>query len=145
MPGIFRDTKLHLKDEPGTQLDSPQRLFRHLLRSSGVTPHTITTDNLTSYRAALPRVLPYVRHRRGRWLNNRAECSHQPTREQERRMRHLKSAEQAQQLVSVPNLVTSHFRPRRHLLSADRYGAVREQCFRVRNHVTQTNALALAA
>ncbi len=32
-----------------------ERFFRHLLRSSGVVPHTITTDRLASYQAALPR------------------------------------------------------------------------------------------
>lgn len=57
-----------------------ERFFRHLLRSSGVVPHTITTDRLASHKAALPRALPGVRRRRGHWLNHRAENSHQPTR-----------------------------------------------------------------
>jgi transposase-like protein len=36
-------------------------------------PHTVITDRLRSYSAALPRVLPKVKHQRGHWLNNRAE------------------------------------------------------------------------
>ena len=68
-----------------------ERFFRHLLRSSKTVPHTVVTDRLRSYSAALPRVLPKVKHQRGHWLNNRAENSHQPTRERERRMRRFKS------------------------------------------------------
>lgn len=122
-----------------------ERFFRQLLRRSGVTPHTITTDRWASYKAALPGVLSRVRHQRGHWLNNRAENSHQPTRERERHMRRFKSKKQAQRFVSVHNLVTSHFRPRRHLLSADRYRAIQQQRFRAWNRVTQTSALVLAA
>ncbi len=44
----------------------------------------VVTDRLRSYSAALPGVLPRARHKRGHWLNNRAEHSHRPTRERER-------------------------------------------------------------
>ena len=67
-----------------------ERFFRYLIHSAGTLPHTVVTDRLRSYSAALPRVLPKVRHQRGHWLNNRAENSHQPTRERERRMRRFK-------------------------------------------------------
>ena len=50
-----------------------ERFFRHLLRSSGTVPHTVVTDRLRSYSAALPRVLPKVKHQRGHLHNNRAE------------------------------------------------------------------------
>jgi putative transposase len=42
-----------------------ERFFRHLLRSSNPVPHTVVTDRLGSYSAALPHVLPNVRHKRG--------------------------------------------------------------------------------
>jgi hypothetical protein len=45
------------------------------------------TDKLRSYGAAKRVVMPGVAHRQHRYLNNRAENSHQPTRERERRMR----------------------------------------------------------
>lgn len=53
-----------------------ERLFRHLLRSSGVTPHTIPSERLASFKLAVSSVLPRIRHRRSHWLNNRAENSH---------------------------------------------------------------------
>jgi hypothetical protein len=49
-----------------------ERFFRHLLHSSDTVPHTVVTDRPRSYSAALPQVLPKVRHQRGNWLNNRA-------------------------------------------------------------------------
>src|SRR3954452_23644378 len=52
------------------------------------------------------------------YLDNRAENSHQPTREREKRMRRFKSAGHAQRFVEVHGIIASHFRPRRHLLSA---------------------------
>jgi putative transposase len=118
--------------------------FRHLIKKTNIVPHTVITDRLRSYSAALPRVLPRVRHKRGHWLNNRAENSHQPTRERERRMRRFKSRRQAQQFLSVHATVSSHFRPRRHRLTAARYRAVRRQCFRTWNSVVRATALALA-
>ena len=40
-------------------------------------------------------------HRTGQYENNRAEVSHQHTREQERQMRRFKSAAQVQRFLSV--------------------------------------------
>jgi transposase-like protein len=51
----------------------------------------IITDKLKSYGAATRESLPGVEHRQHRYLNNRAENSHQPTRQRERRMQGLKS------------------------------------------------------
>jgi putative transposase len=122
-----------------------ERFFCYLIHSAGTLPHTVVTDRLRSYSAALPRVLPNVRHQRGHWHNNRAENSHQPTRERERRMRRFKSPEQAQQFLSVHSAIASHFRPRRHRLTAARYRAIRRQQFRLWNITTQSTAFAIAA
>ena len=83
-------------DQNGVVVDIPvqakrdrvaaERFFRYLRHSAGTLPHIVVTDRLR-YSAALPRVLPKVRHQRGHWHNNRAENSPQPTRERERRMR----------------------------------------------------------
>lgn len=118
------------------------RFFRKLLRSTGRAPRVMITDKLRSYAAAKRVVMPGVAHRQHRYLNNRAENSHQPTRERERRMRRFKSGEHAQRFVEVHLIVVSHFRPRRHLLSAADYRRVRARRFRVWNEVTRATALA---
>jgi putative transposase len=46
-------------------------------------PETIVTDKLGSYRPALRRIGNAARQKTGRWLNNRAEHSHQPLRRRE--------------------------------------------------------------
>jgi len=60
------------------------------------TPRVVITDKLASYPPALRRVLPKAERRRHKRLNNRAENSHLPTRQRERRMQRFKSPEQAQ-------------------------------------------------
>jgi putative transposase len=118
------------------------RFFGKLLRPSRVRPRVIVTYRLRSYAAAKRIVMPGVAHRQQRYLNNRAENSHQPTRERERRMRRFKSAGHAQRFVEVHGIITSHFRPRRHLLSAADYHRLRTKRFRIWNEVTGATALA---
>ena len=119
------------------------RFFRRLLRATGLRPpRVIVTDGLRSYGAAKRVVMPGVAHRQHRYLNNRAENSHQPTRERERRMRRFKSAGHAQRFVEVHGIIGSHFRPRRHLLSAADYRRLRRKQFRIWNKVTEAAALA---
>src|SRR5947209_9370499 len=105
--------------------------FRKLLRTTKRKPRVIITDKLRSYGAAKKVVLPRVTHRQSRYLNNRAENSHQPTRQRERRMRRFKSPEQAQRFLEVHDLVAPHFRPKRHRLSAVQYRQEREQRFQL--------------
>ena len=59
------------------------RFFRKMLQHQKRPPWQLTTDKLRSYRAAHREVFPAVVHRTGRYENNRAEASHQPTRQQE--------------------------------------------------------------
>ena len=128
--------------QPKRDRFAAMRFFRKLLRASGRRPRVIITDKLRSYGAAKRIVMPSVAHRQSRYLNNRAENSHQPTRERERRMRRFKSARHAQRFVEVHGIITSHFRPRRHLLSAADYRQIRSKRFRVWNEVTGATALA---
>jgi putative transposase len=102
----------------------------------------IITDKLRSYGAAKRVVMPSVAHRHHRYLNNRAENSHQPTCERERRMRLFKSARHAQRFVEVHGIIGSHFRPRLHLFSAADYRRLRSRRFQVWNEVTGATALA---
>jgi putative transposase len=81
----------------------------------------IVTDQLKSYGAAKREMWPGVEHRQHCYLNNRAENSHQPTRQRERRMQRFKSAGHAQRFLAAYGPITSHFRPRRHRLAALAY------------------------
>jgi putative transposase len=89
------------------------------------------TDGLKSYGVARREVLPEVRHRTSRYLNNRAENSHRPTRRRERQMQRFKSPEQAQRFLSSHAMTYGHFRPRGHLITADQYRRARAKAFRI--------------
>jgi putative transposase len=84
-------------------------------------PRVLVTDKLASYGVTHRRLMPGVEHRRSKYLNNRAENSHQPTRQQERAMKKFTSPAHAQRFLSAFSGISPHFRPRRHRLSADAY------------------------
>jgi putative transposase len=81
------------------------RFFRKLLKRQGSVPRRLITDKLRSYAAARRAVMPSVVHATDQYANNRAEVSHQPTRQRERQMRRFKSAAQVQRFTSVHGLV----------------------------------------
>ena len=118
------------------------RFFRKLLRTTGRPPRVIVTDKLRSYGAAKKVVLSRVIHRQSRYLNNRAENSHQPTRQRERRMKRFKSPEHAQRFCETHDVIAPHFRPKRHRLSATRYRAERADRFETWRTIT-SSALSL--
>jgi len=76
-----------------------KKFFRKLLKGLAYVPRVIVTDKLKSYGAAKREILPGVEHRQHQYLNNRAENSHQPTRQRERRM--LTTPSQFHLLVSL--------------------------------------------
>jgi putative transposase len=78
-----------------------KKFFRKLLKGLQYVPRAIITDKLRSYAAAKVEVMPSVEHQQQGRLNNRAENSHQPTRERERRMRGFKSPGHAQRFLST--------------------------------------------
>src|SRR5919197_1408445 len=126
-------------DQEGTVLDilvqrrrdkrAAKKFFRKLLKGLTYVPRVIITDKLQSYGAAKREILPGVEHRQHRYLNNRAENSHQPTRQRERRMQGFKSPGHAQRFLAACGLIAQHFRPRRHRLSALAYRQVMAQQF----------------
>ena len=69
-----------------------KRFFRRLLKGLQYVPRVIVTDKLRSYGVAQRQLLPGVEHRQSRYLNNRAENSHRPTRRRERQMQRFKSS-----------------------------------------------------
>lgn len=109
--------------------EAAEAFLRRVLGAVGATPRVVVTDKLASYPPAVRRILPGVEHRRHKRLNNRAENSHRPTRERERRMQRFKSPRQAQSFLEPFSAVCNHFRPRRHLLSASCYRAVMDERF----------------
>ena len=80
-------------------------------------PRSIVTDRLRSYRAAMKIVGVSDRRECGRWLNNRAENSHQPFRRRERAMTRLRSPKTLQKFASAHASVHNHFNHERHLTS----------------------------
>lgn len=106
-----------------------KRFFRKLLKGLKYSPRILVTDKLKSYAAARTEILPGVEHRQHKGLNNRAEVSHQPTRQKERQMRRFKTAGQAQRFLSAHGTINNLFRCRRHRISRADYIAARCQAF----------------
>src|SRR5258708_3470418 len=94
---------------------------RTLIKRLRCGPRVIVTDKLASYQVAHRKLLPSVTHRRSKYLNNRAENSHQPTRIRERMMKRFASPGQAQRFLFAFSHIRQHFRPRRHLISAPQW------------------------
>jgi putative transposase len=98
-----------------------KRFFERVLLTTRRRPRVIVTDGLRSYNIISHILLPQVEHRRSKYLNNRAENSHQPTRRRERRMQRFKSPRQAQTFLSIFGPIYEHFHPKKHLMKAETY------------------------
>jgi putative transposase len=118
-------------DQDGTVLDilvqcrrnttTAKTFVRKLLKRWQYVPRVIITDQRKNSGAAKREMLPGVDHRQHRSLNHRAEHSHQPTRQRERRMPGFKSPGHAQRFLSAYGPIAPHVRLRRHRLSASAY------------------------
>ena len=98
-----------------------KRLLRKLMTKQCRPPCVMITDKPASYGAAKREVMPSVEHGKHKGLNNRAENSHQPTRQRERQMKRLKSVGQAQRFLSARDGINNLFHLRRHQVPATRY------------------------
>ena len=105
------------------------RFFRKLLKAQGRAPRRLVTDKLRSYAAAHRTVMPSVVHSTQKYENNRAEVSHQPTRQREAQMRRFKSVGHAQRFLSVHGPVQNLFRVGRHLLRSAPHRLLRTRAF----------------
>jgi putative transposase len=138
-------------DQEGTVLDvlvqsrrnaaAAKRRMRKLMKKMRCVPRVLITDKLKSYGAAHRALMPSVEHRQSRYLNKRAENSHQPTRQRKRAMQRFKSPGSAQRFLSAFNLISPHFRPRRHLLGAAAYRQEMRARLRTWHEVAQTEAV----
>jgi len=78
-------------------------------------PKVIMTDRLRSYQAAMKVIGNTERQECGRWLNNRAENSHQPFRRREGAMSKFRDVKTLQKFASVHASIHNHFNLDRHL------------------------------
>jgi len=92
-----------------------------------------TRDKLASYGAAKREVMPSVEQRKHKGLNNRAENSHQPTRQRER---------QTKRFLSAHDGINNLFLFRRHHVPAVQYRANRLHAFQVWAEVTGVTVVA---
>ena len=127
--------------QPRRDKRAARRFFRRLLKSQRREPFRLVTDKLGSYRAAHREVMPLVTHDTRRYANNRAEESHQPTRQRERQMRGFKSPDQAQRFLHVHGLIQNLFRWSRHRLRAVHYRMLRARSFAMWAAVTAARSL----
>jgi putative transposase len=78
-------------------------------------PGSIVTDRLRSYRAAMKIIGVSDRQEYGRWLNNRAENSHQPFRRREGAMSKFRDIKTLQKFAAAHASIHNHFNLDRHL------------------------------
>ena len=112
------------------------KLMRKLLKKMRFMPDKFVTDDLRSYGAAARDLGICRHHERGRWRNNRAENSHQPTRRRERKMQGFKSAGSAQRFLSVHAATYNTFNVQRHLISAKTHRTFRASAMQTRREAT---------
>jgi putative transposase len=125
---------LHLKRRDALELTPRLTQLRQTIE--GIFAQPPKADKLKSYGAAKREVLPSVEHRQHRYLNNRAENSHQPTRQRERRMQGFRSPGHAQRFLAAYGPIAQHFRPRRHRVSALAYRQEMSQRFDTWREIT---------
>lgn len=78
----------------------------------------VVTDKLRSYGAAMQLIGNAARQEcENRWINNRAENSHQPLRRRERAMLRFRRMKTLQKFAAVHGAVHNHFNQERHLTS----------------------------
>lgn len=88
-------------------------------------PEAITTDGLSSYKAAMAELGNRDKQEIGRWANNRVENSHFPFRPRERAMLRFRQMRTLQKSASVHANVHNHFNSERHLVDRQTDKALR--------------------
>ncbi|MEE1806926.1 IS6 family transposase [Streptomyces sp. BE133] len=114
-----------------------RRFFRRLMKKTRTVPRVVVTDKRRAYSAAHREVMSSVEHRSHEGLNNRAENSHQPTRQRERAMKGSRSVGGAQRFLSAFSGISPHFRPHRHLMTASDHRAEMTVRFAIWDQITQ--------
>ncbi|WP_411194430.1 IS6 family transposase [Rhodococcus erythropolis] len=113
------------------------RFFRTLLKKQGHTPRVLITDKLRSYQVAHRQTLSATEHRHNKYLNNRCENSHQPTRQREHAMKGFRTVGSAQRFLASFSRISPHFRPPRHRMTATAHRTELATRFQVWDQVTE--------
>ena len=100
------------------------RFLRKSMKRYG-NPAAVVTDRLRSYRAAMKIIGNTAIQVNERWLNNRAENSHQPFRRREQAMANFRSARSLQKFASIHASVHNHFNQERHLCNRQAFKSSR--------------------
>jgi len=102
------------------------KFLRKAMRRYG-RPEMIVTDKLPSYKSAFRELGVSHRQETGRWLNNRAENSHQPLRRREKTMTRFRSMRSLQKFAAVQSSVLNHFNLERHFYRREEFKESRTQ------------------
>lgn len=122
-----------------------KRFMAKLMKKQCRIPRVLITDKLKSYGVARRELMASVEHRAHKGLNNRAENSHQPTRQRERAMKFFRSPGSAQRFLSAFSGISPHFRPGRHLMTAAEHRLEMTLRFTLWDHITGSAGLPTAA
>jgi putative transposase len=96
------------------------KFIKKMMRRHGK-PKVVVTDRLRFYGAAMKEIGNADVQETGRWLNNRAENSHQPFRRREGAKPRFRTMHTLQKFSAVHASVHNHFNQERHLVSRDIY------------------------
>ncbi len=122
--------------QPRRDARAARRFFRKLLQGQRQESSRLVTDKLGSYRVAHRDVMPLVPHDTTQYANNRAEVSHQPTRQRERQMRGFTSGDHAQRFLRIHGVIQNLCRVGRHRLRSVHHRMLRARSFTVWAQVT---------
>jgi putative transposase len=131
-----------------------KRLMRKLLKWQGSAPRVMITPsrdiavqctvgqwtNWDHTEQQCRSIMPGVEHRSHKGLNNRAENSHQPTRERERVMKRSKSPGQLQRFVSIHDPVANLFQLPRHEMTSASFREMRSLAMQTWREIAQVSA-----
>lgn len=117
--------------QPWRNQRAAERFFRRLLKGQCGELRWLITDKLRSYATAHRTMMPTVKDLNHIYANNRVEVSYEPTRQQEPAMRGFRSADQAEQFLTLHGLTQNLFRLGRHLVQAVNYRLLRPRAFQV--------------
>ena len=102
-------------DEVFVRINGETHYLWHAVDHEGEVLEVLVTDRLRSYGAAMKVIGNSKRQECGRWLNNRAENSHQPFRRREGAMAKFRDIKTLQKFASVHASIHNHFKLDRHL------------------------------
>jgi len=119
-----------------------KKFFRKLLKGVPYIPRVLITDKVKNYAADEREILLGIQHRQHRYLNNRLENSHQPTRQREQHLQRFTTLGYAQRFLSAQGRIKQRFCSRRHRFSVPAYRQPLRERFQIWQEVT---TVALAA